>query len=141
MTEPMDERRLFFRYLARETVVWFEELCGKPNVQLADLPKLPPESIAALIPRVCPGVEIVPEDGRVAARLPGASEVVALFASEEANLFVFNRFNGEKTIGQIASELSAAMTWPEERSIGYVKELFFRLVRLRVCVPVNAVLP
>jgi hypothetical protein len=136
-----DQRRLFFRYLARETVVWFEELLGKPNMQLSDLPKLPPEAIAALIPRVCPGVEIIPEEGQVSARLPGASESVVLFPNEEANLLVFNRFNGENTLGQVAGELGAALAWPRERSFAHVKELFFRLVRLKVCLPANTAPP
>jgi len=136
-----DQRRLFFRYLARETVVWFEELLGKPNMELADLPKLPPEAIAALIPRVCPGVEIIPEEGRVSARLPGATEIVVLFPNGEANLLVFNRFNGENTIGQVAGDLSSALAWPRERSFAHVKDLFFRLVRLRVCLPSNTAPP
>jgi hypothetical protein len=139
--KPIDDRRLFFRYLARETVVWCEELRGKPNVRLADLPKLQPEAIAALVPRVCPGVQIVPEKGQVSARLPGASEMVALFPPDEAHLAVFNRFNGENSIGKVAGELSAAMGWPQERSLEYVKRLFFRLVHLRVCVPSNTTLP
>ena len=138
---PLDQRRLFFRYLARETVVWFEELLGKPNMQLSDLPKLPPEAIAALIPRVCPGVWIIPGEGRVSARLPGASENVLLFPDEETNLFVFNRFNGENTIGQVAGELSAALAWPRERSDAHVKNLFFHLVRLKVCLPANTAPP
>ena len=59
----------------------------------------------------------------------------------EANLAVFNRFNGVNTVGQVASELSAAMGWSQERSFEHVKRLFFRLVRLRVSVPANPVLP
>jgi hypothetical protein len=133
---PVD-RRLYFRYLARETVTWFEEFRGKPNRQLSELPKLSDEAIAALIPRICPGVQIVPGDGRVSARLAGASQMVELFETNEASLLVFNHFNGESTIGQVADSLSVAMDWPRERSLGQVKELFFRLVRLRVCVPVN----
>ena len=135
------QRRLFFRYFARETVVWFEDLLGKPNLQLSDLPNLPPEAIAALIPRVCPGVAIIPEEGQVSARLPGATENVLLFPNVEANLFVFNRFNGENTIGQVAGELSAALAWPRERSIAQVKNLFFRLVRLKICLPANTAPP
>jgi hypothetical protein len=80
----------------------------------------------------------VPGEGRVSARLAGASQMVELFETGEANLPVFNRFNGETTIGQVADSLSRAMDWPRERSLGQGKELFFRLVRLRVCVPVNA---
>jgi len=130
-------RRQLFRHLARETVVWFEELGGRRHIKFDDLPKLPPEAIAALIPQICPGVRIVPEQGRVSARLPGAGEAVALFPSDEANLAVFNRFNGKNTVGQVANELSAAMAWPQERSLEHVERLFFRLVRLRVCVPAN----
>lgn len=139
--KPIEDRRLFFRYLARETVVWFEELRGKPNFSLADLPKLPPEAIAVLVPKICAGVQIVPEKDQVLARLPGASENVALFPCDEANLAVFNRFNGEKTIGQVAGELSAAMAWTQERSLEHVKGLFFRLVGLRVCAPANPIAP
>ena len=139
--KPIDDRRLFFRYLARETVVFVEELGGNRHVKFGDLFKLPPEAIAALIPRICPGVQILPEKDRVLARLPGANEAVALFRTEEANLAVFNRFNGEKTIGQVASEVGAVMGWPEERSMEHVKRLFFHLVVLRVSVPANPVSP
>jgi hypothetical protein len=134
-----DNRRLFFRYLARETVAWFEEFGGKPNVNLADLPKLPPEALAALIPRMLPGIEIIPGKDQVSARLPGAAEPVVLFPANDANLAVFNRFNGVNTIGSVAAELSAALSWPPEQSLGNVKRLFFRLVSLRVCVPANTV--
>lgn len=61
----IDGRRLFFRYVARESVVRFEELGGRRYVKFDDLPKLPPEEIAALVPQICPGVQIVAEDGQV----------------------------------------------------------------------------
>lgn len=139
--KPIDDRRLFFRNFARETMAWFEELGGKPNVKLADLPDLPPEALAALIPRILPGVQIIPEKEQVSARLPGASETVVLFPCDEANLAIFNRFNGENSIGKVVAELSVAMKWPQERSLAHVKHLFFRLVRLRVCAPANTVSP
>ena len=135
-TQPID-RRLYFRHLARDTVVWFEELLGKPQVELADLPKLPAETLALLIPQICPGTEILPEATRVCARLSGAAETVALFSSREESLLVFNRFNGRESLGSIADELSAAMNWPRERAFAYATGLFFRLVALRVCVPSN----
>ena len=133
--KPIDGRRLFFRYAARETAVWFEELRGRRHVKFDDLAKLPPEEIAALVPQICPGVRIVPGDGQVSARLPGASEAVVLFLSDEANLAVFNGFNGRNSIKKVAGELSAAMAWPREIAMEHVKHLFFRLLRLRVCVP------
>lgn len=139
--DPIDGRRRFFRAAARETVVWFEELRGRRHIKFDDLYQLPPEAIAALIPRICPGVQIAPAEGQVTARLEGSGEAVALFPMDEANLAVFNRFNGQNTIGQVAGELSAAMGWPQEHSLERVKDLFFRLLRLRVCAPANADLP
>ncbi len=139
--KPIDDRRLFFRNFARETMAWFEELGGKPNVKLAELPDLPPEALAALIPRIIPGVRIIPEKEQVSAQLAGASEIVALFPCVEANLAIFNRFNGENNIGKVVAELSAETGWPRERSLEHVRRLFFRLVRLRVCAPANTVSP
>ena len=139
--DPTAGRRRFFTHAARETVVWFEEVGGHRHVKFSDLPKLPPEEIAALVPQVRPGVRIVPEGGQVSACLPGASEAVALFRTDEANLAVFNRFNGQNSIGKVAGEVSAALAWPPERSLAHVKGLFFHLLNLGVCVPSNPVKP
>ena len=136
---PVDDRRLFFRYLARETVVFVEEVCGNRHVKFDDLFQLPPEAISNLIPRICPGVRIVPAEGRVMAQLEGAGELVALFPAGAENLAVFNRFNGENTIGQVAGEVSVEMGWPLEKSAEHVKRLFFHLLVSRVCVPANAI--
>jgi len=135
------DRRLYFRYLARDTLVWFEELLGRPNVALSDLPKLPDATLATLLPIISPGVEILPEERQVCARPPRGAEIVPLFSKSDATLFVFNRFNGQQTLGAIASELSVAMDWPPERSFAYVKGFFFRLVARRVCVPCNKTPP
>jgi len=134
--EPID-RRLCFRYFARDTMAWVEEVFGKPQVQLTDLPTLPAEVLGELIPQVCPGVRILPQETRVCGRLEGANETLTLFSRNNANLFVFNRFNGQQTLGAIARELGAEMNWPCDRAFVYVRGLFFRLVGLRVCVPAN----
>jgi len=59
---PVD-RRLYFRYLARETVTWFEEFRGKPNRQLSELPELSDEAIAALIRGFAPASRLCPVTG------------------------------------------------------------------------------
>jgi hypothetical protein len=94
-----------------------------------------------LLPIIAPGVEVLPEERRVCARAPGGGEVVPLFSKCDATLFVFNRFNGQRTLGAIASELSAALNWPPEQGFAYVKGFFFRLVAQRVCVPCNKTPP
>jgi|GEM_PF-833962 len=135
MKENPAMRRRFFRYMARETVVWFEELCGRPHVRISDVAKLPPERLRGVVPRIRPGVQIIPEQGRVCARLAEQAEMVEVLRTGEAELFVFNRFNGQKRLEEIAQELGAAMSWPPERSFAFVREFFLRLLRMRICVP------
>lgn len=134
---PIDGRRLFFRSLAREAMVLCEEVGGRRHVKFEDLPKLPPGEIATLVPQICPGVQIVREGDRVSARMPGATESVALFPSDQANQAAFDRFNGQNSIARVAAEVSIVMSWPRQQSLDHVKGLFFRLVRLRVCAPAN----
>ena len=135
---PPDQRRQFFRQLARETAVWFDATQGKPAFALADLPQLPAAALAALAPRIREGVAILPAEDFVSACVPGTDEPLALFAADAANLAVFNRFNGETPMGRIANELSATMDWPPEQAFAHVRWMFLRLVGLRVCVPANA---
>ena len=137
MTEDPAGRRRFFRYMARETVVWFEQLCGRPHILISDIARLPPEVLTSVIPRMRPGLQIIAGVDRVSARLPDGDRTVELLPCDEANLFVFNRFNGQNGLGQISAELAAAMSWPPERSFAFVRDLFLRLLALQVCVPAN----
>lgn len=131
------DRREFFRSLARETVASFHEVGGRPQLQLADLPRLPDAALAGIAPRVLPQIEIVVAEGRVAARRPGEDAPAVLFDDDAASVFVFNRFNGRTTIARIAEELAAAMSWDAPRAFDCTKNLFLRLVRLGVSVPAN----
>lgn len=133
----MAGRRSFFRHMARETVVWFEELGGHRHILLSEVAKYPPATLSVLMPRISPGVQILAEQGRVSARLPGQEQALPLFPTEGADLFVFNRFNGQTELGKIAAELGAEMGWPAERSFSFVRERFLKLLMLRVCVPAN----
>jgi hypothetical protein len=131
-------RRHFFRDMARETLVWCEEMCGMRHMKLSDIPNLPPQAFEALMPRVRPEVVIAPEDGQVRARVPGVKEAVLLFAAADAStLAMFNAFNGHQTVAQIARKLEGEMGWTPEQSMANVRALFLRLLELRVCVPGN----
>jgi hypothetical protein len=133
-------RRLFFRFMARETLVWCEELCGVRHVRLSDVAGFPPHVFASLIPKVCPGVEILPEAARVCARLPGAKDAIPLFSTaDQASLAVFNSFNGETALGKIAGDLAGSMAWTAAESAARVRELFLKLLELRVCAPCNGI--
>jgi len=130
-------RRHFFRLFAGETVALIDELQGTPQCRLVDLWELPNAELAALVPQICPGVDIVPQDGRTCARIPGNGDLLALFISDEESEFIFNRFDGLHTIGQIACELGTALAVSEEESLARVRTLFLRLVRMKACIPSN----
>jgi len=132
-------RRSFFRTMVSETIALFDELHGKPQFRLADLWELPDDMLAQIMPVVLPDVEIIVTEQHVSARRQDKDEINPLFDCEPANMFVFNRFNGQATIGQIGKELAAEMSWDEEEGFVYAKNLFLQLVRMRVCVPSNPI--
>jgi hypothetical protein len=136
-SRPVTNRRHFLRQFAGETMALIDGLQGKPQCRLVDLWELPNRELAALIPQVCPGVEILTKDGNVCARLPGDGDLLTLFATTEESEFIFNRFNGIHAIGRIVGELGTAMGLSEEESLARVRELFLRLVRMGICVPCN----
>ena len=92
-------RRAFFRWLARESAVKFDELRGRPQLRLNDLPLLPPGQVAGLKPGIAPEVEIIPTDRCVLARVPGRAEPAVLFPLHSGHLAIFNRFNGARRRG------------------------------------------
>jgi len=137
MPSKAGNRRGFFRFLARESAVWFDEARGRPQMRLSDLPKLPPDALGELVPQILPGVEIVPKATEVQARRPGETEPVTLFRLEETNLFIFNQLNGRATLGDIVRAVSAIKGLDEKEALARVRALFLGLVRLRVCAPSN----
>ena len=130
-------RRRFFRLFVRETLVCLEEVAGIRHFKITDLWELSRSELSQMIPQICPGIEILPDGNKVSGRKPGNKEVLPLFDAADAELFVFNRFNGVNTIGQIAEELSADMGFEPEESYARVRTLFLHLARLRVCLPSN----
>jgi hypothetical protein len=139
MASPGADRRGFFRRFAGEGAAFLDEIQGRPQIPISDLSKVPDAELARQAPVIREGVAILPEEQQVSARLPGEEMAIVLFSREPAHLFIFNRLNGRTTLGQTSRELSAEMGWTEEQSFVAVKALFFRLVRLRVCVSSNFV--
>jgi hypothetical protein len=131
-------RRAFFRWLAREGAARFDELRDRPQMRLSDLPLLPAAQAAALKPGILPGVEILPEERDILARVPGRPQPVALFPAVSASLGMFNRFNGSNTLAEIAEAECAGTGQSPEAAFQAVRALFLRLAGMGVCAPVNA---
>jgi hypothetical protein len=141
MSSEIAGRRRFFRLFERESMVLLDEMRGRPQRRMSDIPQLPEAQVAQLVPAVCRGVDILVDRQCVFARLPGSQNAMALFPTEPVNLFIFNRLNGRMSIGQISEELSESMGWTVEQSFRAVRAMFLRLVESGVCMPTNVASP
>ena len=136
---PTTNRRRFLRALAGDLLGFADELSGRPQLAMNDLPELTDTALARIVPVISPGVAIVSLSEGVGARYPDGEIRGPLFESGAIQLFLFNRINGETALGQMAHELAAEFSLSPEASLAQTRELFLCLVRLGVCVPSNLV--
>ncbi len=132
-------RRNFFRRFVGQIISLEEEARGIPQHQLNELGKLPDSVFSQIKPMVRPDVEIIAEDDQVNGRIKGKQEIFFIFKRELATTVLFNQFNGQNTISQISDELARILSWDKEAAFCHTKDFFLELVRLRVCVPANAI--
>ncbi|MGE5391382.1 MAG: hypothetical protein ACM3PE_10005 [Deltaproteobacteria bacterium] len=135
---PVASRRGFFKSLVGQISALVDELSGLPQLSLADLPQLPDETMAQVKPLIIKEIFITVDDEYIFARKPGKDQDIRLIATDRANLYVFNLFNGILPLAEIAGHLAEYMTWDEEKSFDFTRNLFLDLVRIGVCVPGNS---
>lgn len=115
----------------------FEEMRGRPQLRLADIPKLPDATLAEIIPMVREDVRLDVNQRDVIAYPPERNESIVLFARDSIETVLFNRFDGRTAIRRIAAEAAATMSWSTDEGFARVKRLFLDLVERGVCVPSN----
>jgi hypothetical protein len=128
-------RRRLLPALFQEMVVIFGSLKGGQGHRLSDLDNLPDDQLAQIKPVVSPDYEVFVEQGHVCGRLKGTQATLKLFPMQKEYLAVFNRFNGQHTLGEIGERLSQERGWEGTKGFAYAKDLFLALVRRLVCVP------
>ncbi len=116
--------------------MFVEELLGHPHVRLSELLQLPDEDLLALKPAFLPGVTVFADAGRMLGRCPGR-EPDDLYGLDEAGTFVLSRFDGWSRLHEIAAELVSARAWSAPDAQALAKEVFAKLLLLRLCVPAN----
>jgi len=129
-------RRAFFRWLVGESIATYEQLRGKPQARLNDLATLPNTEVATLRPGIQPGVEIVPTDDGIYAKIAAENRSVFLFSRDSEELAIFNCVNGRWTLAQIAELIPAQDRSPEE-VFGAVRKHVLHLIGLGVCAPLD----
>lgn len=104
--------------------------------KLSELGLWPDEQLGQLIPIWLPDIHIVQKDSHICFRLEQSDEkFTRLFEAHSLEAEVFNLFNGDFTIDCITQWLCSQMAWEWEQAFEFVRNLFFHLVELRICVP------
>jgi hypothetical protein len=117
-----------------------EEFRGRRQLRLRDLHYLPDPVLGRVIPMVREDVEILVEGHEVRARFRGEETRVLLFDVEDpVNVFILNRFNGRTNIDETSADLACQMGRTAEEAFACVKQMFLRMVDLRVCAPSNPI--
>jgi hypothetical protein len=135
----VQNRRKFLRGLMGNAVVMWDEISGIPQLNMAELPELPAETLGQIKPLILAEVKISVGENDVKACLPQGDRELELFPIEPANLFVFNLFNGILCLDDIAAKLADFMDWSKDMSLAHTRGLFLHLVHLGICVPGNPI--
>jgi hypothetical protein len=135
----VNTRRLFFRQFLGQTVASIEEVAGRPQISLAQLPTLPDDDLGRLMPGLRDDVRVEVQDARVQAWRADRAAAVTLFEAGDAEAVrLFNRFDGHTTLDDIARALALEEGGSAGAAFARARALFLRLVELGVCVPQNA---
>ncbi len=135
-------RRLFAKQALGQALSFIDEARGQPQRSLSDLGTLPPEKLARLAGAVRSDVELVASAETISAvtRAPdGSPQTHPGMQRTDANMAVFNRLNGQRTLDEIAEQVAQELGWERERALAHVSALFVSLVRDGICLPTNVV--
>lgn len=128
-------RRQFWRALLQQVVVTRGVTQGKPEGRLSELGSLPDDRLALVRPIMNPSYEIFVDQDHVWCKHTQSGNTIKLFPIEQENLAVFNLFNGEHTLDEIARLVSQEMGWDQTQSFTHARNMFLLLVSHLVCVP------
>jgi hypothetical protein len=132
-------RRKFFRSLVGETLNLVETISGKPHLSLSEISELPDEKILELMPMMGDWVEILVDNNGVKAKHNSSQETLELFQRDSIEADIFNHFNGQHSIEQIAQDLATTRSLDIDKSFQLVRNFFIRLVQMGFCVPSNMI--
>ncbi|MFQ5611368.1 MAG: hypothetical protein ACE5H9_04465 [Anaerolineae bacterium] len=130
-------RRNFFKALLKEMVVVIKTVQGGQSFRLAELGRLSDDQLARVIPTMNPDYEIHLEQGGLRARHKQSGQEFKGFMLDEEKQLVFNLFNGQNTLAEIAWQLSQDLGWEKARAFACARELFLALVDHLLCQPGN----
>jgi len=130
------DRRAFFRVLFQEAAVFRGSVKGRGSgARLSELGSLPDEHLAQIRPVINPDSEVFTQEASVWSRSKKMGTVIQLFPTTRENMIVFDMFDGEHTLAEIAGRLAQEMGWDPAAAFAHTRELFLSLVQHVVCIP------
>lgn len=131
-------RRFFCRSLLSESVGLADEMRGKPQMILQDIPKLPDDAVSKMVPVLSPGDNYRIENGRLWLRQGQDCSFVEVQQFDDRQLWVINRFDGTRTLGEIVGLFHEYFNADREKAFRQIRVFFEILARHSICQPAGA---
>jgi hypothetical protein len=130
-------RRRFFRAFVADAMSKVREMRGIRQFRLSEIHERPDHAIAAMVPSCRYGQIRVQGNRVVQCGRDGRPQATLLELGEE-HVRLFSRFDGVRSVGEIARAWAAEKGLPEADAFAQVKSFFLPLAKLAVLVPISA---
>jgi hypothetical protein len=127
-------RRKFLSAIMAELHIQNHKSSGHVGRKLTDLGLWADEDLYCVIPLLIPGSKVELKDHFVSV-IPDGRPALMLFSTDSPALVVFNLFNGENSLIEIADTLAAHTGWAAEKAFAYTRGVFLSLVMVGLCQP------
>lgn len=129
-------RRGFFRAFVADAMSKVREMRGVRQFRLSEIHKRPDHVIAAMVPSYRYGHIRVQGNRLVQCGRDGTPQTTLLELGEE-HTRLFSRFDGVRSVGEIARAWAAEKGLAEADAFAQVKSFFLPLAKLAVLVPIS----
>ena len=130
-------RRRFFRAFVTDAMSKIREARGIRQFRLSEIHERPDHAIAAMVPARRYGQIRVQGNRVVRCERDGTPQVTLLELGEEYTR-LFSRFDGVRSVGEIARAWAVEKGLAEADAFVQVKSFFLPLAKLAVLVPISA---
>jgi hypothetical protein len=128
-------RRKFFPLLVREVFSIFEELKGKPQRKISDLPNLPDDVVRKIVPVFNREKNFNIKDNVLNLRnkKTGENKEIYVFDSEEK--YIFELFDKGKSLEEIGNKAAEKFGTEDKTAYRKTRSLFLSLSKFLICFP------
>ena len=111
---------------------------GLPSFHIEDLSVFDDCRLAGIKPIINSRAKISLDKDVVYAVTSASVDPIPLYDTASPVLFIFNQFNGERSIAEICEKTAEHFGWRDEKAAQIVRTVFLKLCEVRVCEPGNA---